>query len=94
MYFVVAPYIYTCQSFLLSKLEKNYDLPSVGYPIPLKKNILLLLIQGSGRPDWAIFCQLRYFWRVIKIFWKGEVAQNNVNVLGYFLFKQIYYIFT
>ncbi len=28
------------------------------------------------------------------IFWKDEVAQNNLNFLGYFLFKQIYYIFT
>ncbi len=28
------------------------------------------------------------------IFWKDEVAQNNGNFGGYFLFKQIYYIFT
>jgi hypothetical protein len=28
------------------------------------------------------------------IFWKDEVAQNNGNFLGYFLFKQINYIFT
>jgi hypothetical protein len=28
------------------------------------------------------------------MFWKDEVAQNNGNILGYFLFKQIYYIFT
>jgi hypothetical protein len=28
------------------------------------------------------------------IFWKDEVAQNNDSFLGYFLFKQIYYIFT
>jgi len=28
------------------------------------------------------------------IFWKDEVAQNNGDFLGYFLFKQIYYIFT
>ncbi len=28
------------------------------------------------------------------IFWKDEVAQNNDDFLGYFLFKQIYYIFT
>ncbi len=28
------------------------------------------------------------------IFWKGGVAQNNGNFLGYFLCKQIYYIFT
>jgi hypothetical protein len=27
-------------------------------------------------------------------FWKDEVAQNNGNILGYFLFWQIYYIFT
>jgi len=28
------------------------------------------------------------------MFWKDEVAQNNGDFLGYFLFKQIYYIFT
>ncbi len=28
------------------------------------------------------------------IFWKDEVAQNNDDFLGYFLLKQIYYIFT
>ncbi len=28
------------------------------------------------------------------IFWKDEVAHNNVYFLGYFLFKLIYYIFT
>jgi hypothetical protein len=27
------------------------------------------------------------------IFWKDEVAQNNDDILGYFLFQQIYYIF-
>jgi len=45
-------------------------------------------------PDWVIFCQLGYFWRLIMIFWIDYVAQNNGNFLGYFLFKQIYYIFT
>jgi len=29
---------------------------------------------------------LGFFWRLIMIFWKDEVAQNN----GYFLLKQIY----
>jgi hypothetical protein len=28
------------------------------------------------------------------IFGEDEVAQSNGNILGYFLFKQIYYIFT
>jgi hypothetical protein len=28
------------------------------------------------------------------IFWMDEVAQNNDDFLGYFLFKQIYNIFT
>ncbi len=27
-------------------------------------------------------------------FWKNEIAQSNDTILGYFLFKQIYYIFT
>jgi hypothetical protein len=40
------------------------------------------------------FCQLGYFWKLIMIFWKDEVAQNNDSFLGYFLFKRIYYIFT
>ncbi len=35
-----------------------------------------------------------YFWRLIMIFWKDEVGQNNGDFLSYFLFKQIYYIFT
>ncbi len=48
----------------------------------------------TGWPDWAIFRQLGYFWRLIMIFWKDEVAQINGDFLGYFLFKQIYYIFT
>jgi hypothetical protein len=48
----------------------------------------------TGWPDWVIFWQLGYFWRLIMIFWKDEVAQNNGNFWGYFLFKQIYYIFT
>ncbi len=38
--------------------------------------------------------QFGYFWRLIMIFLKDEVAQNNGNFWGYFLFKQIYYIFT
>ncbi len=28
------------------------------------------------------------------IFWKDGVAQSNGDILGYFLFKQIYYILT
>ncbi len=48
----------------------------------------------TGWPDWVIFHQLGYFWKLIMIFWKDEVAQNNSDFLGYFLFKQIYYIFT
>ncbi len=28
------------------------------------------------------------------IFWKDEVAQSNGDILVYFLFKQMYYIFT
>ncbi len=40
------------------------------------------------------FCQLGYFWRLIMIFWKDEVAQNNGDFLGKFLLKEIYYIFT
>ncbi len=40
------------------------------------------------------FFQLGYFWRPIMIFWKDEVAQNNGDFLGNFLFQQIYYIFT
>jgi len=30
----------------------------------------------------------------VGIFRKDEVAQRNGNILGYFLHKQIYYIFT
>jgi len=64
--------------------------------------LINLLVQGGCKnstvcsrwPDWAIFCQLGYFWRLIMIFWKDEVAQNNGDFLSYFLFKEIYYIFT
>jgi hypothetical protein len=27
---------------------------------------------------------LGYFWRVIVIFWKDEIAQSNGDILGYF----------
>jgi len=40
------------------------------------------------------FCLLGYFWGLIMIFWNDEVAQNNGVFLGYFVIKQIYYIFT
>jgi hypothetical protein len=36
------------------------------------------------------FCQFGYFWSLIMIFWKDEVAQNNGYFLGYILFKQIF----
>jgi hypothetical protein len=48
----------------------------------------------AGWSDWAIFHQLGYIWRLIIIFWKDEVAPSNDIILGYFLLKQIYYIFT
>ncbi len=35
------------------------------------------------------FCQFGLFWRLIMIFWKDEVAQNDDYILVYFLFKQI-----
>ncbi len=60
-------------------------------PIPWTK-IPRIDIQGDQIVQF--FCQLGYFWRLIMIFWKDEVAQNNGNFLGYFLVKQIYYIFT
>jgi hypothetical protein len=47
----------------------------------------------AGRPDWPIFCQSGYFWRLIVIFWKDKVAERNGDTLSYFLFKQINYIF-
>ncbi len=54
---------------------------------------LALKMSQSGWPDWVIFCQLGYFWRLIMMFWKDEVAQNNGNFFGNFLFKQIHYFF-
>jgi hypothetical protein len=62
-----------------------------------KRSLLINLVysgQQPGWPDWAIFHQLGYFWRLIMIFWKDEVAQRNGNILGYFLQLQINYIFT
>ncbi len=53
-----------------------------------------LFKNATGWPDLALFCQLGYFWRLIFIFWKDEVAPNNGDILGYFLFKKIDYIFT
>jgi hypothetical protein len=44
---------------------------------------------SPGRPDWAIFHQLGYFWKLIVIFWKDEAAQSNSDILGYFLLGQI-----
>jgi hypothetical protein len=49
---------------------------------------------GVGWPDWVIFLQLGYFWRPIMIFWKEEVAQSNEDILGKFLFEQVYCICT
>jgi hypothetical protein len=45
----------------------------------------------TGWPDWAIFLPIGLH---LEAFWKDEVAQNNGDIVGYFLFKQIYYIFT
>jgi hypothetical protein len=50
--------------------------------------LINFLVQGGCKnstvcsrwPDWAIFCQLGYFWRLIMIFWKDVVAQNNVRL--------------
>jgi hypothetical protein len=52
-----------------------------------------LTFQQVDQIGW-FFWQLGYFWRLIMIFWKDEVAQNNGNFWGYFLFKQMYNIFT
>ncbi len=41
-----------------------------------------------------MFLQLGYFWNLILIFWKDEVAESNGNILGYFWFKQMYCNFT
>jgi hypothetical protein len=46
-----------------------------------------------GDQKWAIIHQLGYFWRLVMIFSKDEEAQNNEDILGDFLLKQIYYIF-
>ncbi len=50
--------------------------------------------QVPGWPYLANFSQLGYFWMLIMTFSKDKVAQINGNILGYFLLKQIYYIFT
>ena len=62
---------------------------TMGYEDKVKH--FIKLSNQAQWPDWAIF---RYFWRLIMIFWKDEVAQRNGDILGYFLLKQIYYIFT
>jgi hypothetical protein len=48
----------------------------------------------TGWPDWAFFCQLGYFWKLIVSSWNDEVTQRNGDILGYFLIKQIFYILT
>ncbi len=40
------------------------------------------------------FTNLANFGSSFWFFWKDEVAQNDGEFLGYFLFMQIYYIFT
>jgi len=42
----------------------------------------------------GIFCQLGYFWMRFVTFQKDVVAQRNVDILGNFLLKQIFYSFT
>ncbi len=39
--------------------------------------------QQSGSPDWAIFCQLGYFWRLIMIFGKDEVTKRFGLIFAY-----------
>jgi len=56
------------------------------------QNVILYFTKGDQIGQF--FFQLDYFWRLIMIFWKDEVAQNNGDFLGDFLYKQIYYIFT
>ncbi len=55
----------------------------------------------TGWPDWAIFLPVGRLLEAHYDFLKGwssppkdEVAQNNDDFLGYFLFKQMYYVFT
>jgi hypothetical protein len=47
----------------------------------------------QGDQIWAIFCQLGYFWKLIMIFWKDAIAPKYGNIFGYFLLKQMLYIF-
>ncbi len=48
-------------------------------------------MQAPGWPDWAIFDQLGYFWKLSVIFNKDELAQKNGNIFGYFLLGEILY---
>ncbi len=52
------------------------------------------IMTGTGWPDWAIFANWTTFGGSLWYFCKDEVAQRNGDILGYFLPKQIKYIFT
>ncbi len=73
---------------MMAKKEMNFNLLKVHFKWPDSLN------RVTGWPDWTIFHQLGYFLRLIMIFCKDEVAKNNGDFLGFFLYKQIYYIFT
>jgi hypothetical protein len=84
---------------MLSAVMLNVVAPNIKLNVAILMSVVIPCVITSsvaapGSPDWAIFHQLDYFWRVIMIFREDEVAQNNGNFWGYFLFKQIYYIFT
>ncbi len=56
--------------------------------VDLRENEINGLFRSSYEAENGQQWQLGYFWRLIMIFWKDEVAQN-IDFLGDFLFKQI-----
>ncbi len=62
--------------------------------------LFIAVVETSGCSIYFRVTRLGYFLSIglllaaYMIFWKDEVAQNNGDIWGYFMFKQIYYIFT
>jgi hypothetical protein len=48
------------------------------------KNVEKCSMSQTGWPDWVIFWEMGYFWRLTVIYWKDEVAQISGDFLATF----------
>ncbi len=68
----------------------------VSWRLKIQHKIVLISFANTIQGDqigW-FFVQLGYFWKLIAIVLKDEVAQRNGNIFGYFVLKRKFSIFT